>query len=173
MKVIAVMGAGRGSGKTTTVETLVEELTKRNYKVGTIKQIHEKDFSIDTPKKDTWRHAKAGARIVVSSAPHEISVIKKIDKEDRFKEAMHFLEGEDLDIIVVEGNPSVKAPRIFVARSPAMAKKVLGKIKEDICCIASLSPEKFREKEFEVPIYHSIKDIDKVISSIKEHLPRK
>lgn len=173
VNVIAVMGAGRGSGKTTTIEALVRELSNRNYKVGTIKQIHEKDFSMDTPKKDTWRHAKAGARIVVSSAPHEISVIKKIDEEDRFKEAMNFLTGEDLDLIIVEGNPPVKAPRIFVARNPAMAKKVLGKIKEDICCIATLSPEKFNKNEFKVPIYHPARDIDKVINLIKEYLPRK
>ncbi|MFQ5887918.1 MAG: molybdopterin-guanine dinucleotide biosynthesis protein B, partial [Candidatus Hydrothermarchaeales archaeon] len=113
MNILAVVGRGRKSGKTTTVECLVRELTSRGYKVGTIKHIHEEDFTIDTEGKDTWRHTKAGAKIVVSAAPKEVCAIKKLYGRDRFKEAVHMLEGESLDYIIVEGNPKITMPLIL------------------------------------------------------------
>jgi len=65
MFIVAVVGSKK-SGKTTAVEILVRGLTKRGYKVATVKHIPETDLTIDTKGKDTWRHAKAGARTVIS-----------------------------------------------------------------------------------------------------------
>jgi molybdopterin-guanine dinucleotide biosynthesis protein B len=72
-----VVSGFKKSGKTAVVEGLVRELVKRGYRVGTIKHIREKEFSMDSPGKDTWRHAKAGASVVVSLAPTEVAIIKK------------------------------------------------------------------------------------------------
>jgi hypothetical protein len=74
MDMIAVIGAGQNSGKTTAVEALVSEFTKRGLKVGTVKQIHEQNFSIDKKGKDTWRHSRAGAEIVVAASPNQVVV---------------------------------------------------------------------------------------------------
>jgi molybdopterin-guanine dinucleotide biosynthesis protein MobB len=78
MPIIAVVGS-RKSGKTTAVEALVNGLTKKGYKVATVKHIHGIDFTIDTKGKDTWRHTEAGAFITLVVAPNELVFIKKTD----------------------------------------------------------------------------------------------
>ena len=65
MHIIAVVG-GRKSGKTTAVEVLVEGLVEHGYKVATVKHVSQKNFTMDTEGKDTWRHAKAGASITAT-----------------------------------------------------------------------------------------------------------
>ena len=76
MQAIAVVGTKK-SGKTTTTENLIRELTKRGYNVAAIKHIPEPDFTIDTPGKDTWRYAQAGAKTVISVATNETVTIEK------------------------------------------------------------------------------------------------
>ena len=75
--VIAVIGT-RNSGKTTVVEVIIKGLTKKGYSVASAKHIPEKEFTIDTQGKDTWRHAKAGASTVLSISPNELTIIKKV-----------------------------------------------------------------------------------------------
>lgn len=172
VRVISVIGTGRMSGKTTTIESLVHELTARGYKVGTIKQIHETNFSIDAKGKDTWRHAEAGASIAVVAAPHEVCAIKRVKSRERFAEAMRFLEGEDLDLVLVEGNPPVDVPKIFVAGDPERARKILPNVR-DVLCISSLSPEKLETADFKVPVLNSTKDIKKIADLLAKHLPER
>ncbi len=102
MSIIAVIGS-RKSGKTTTVETLVRGLTERGFRVGTAKHVPEDDFTIDTKGKDTWRHAKAGAHIVVSIARNEIAVVKKVDTTSYTLEKVVEEYQDDVDVIVLEG----------------------------------------------------------------------
>jgi molybdopterin-guanine dinucleotide biosynthesis protein B len=173
-RIIAVLGAGRGSGKTTTMEALIKELNRRGYKVGAIKQIHEGEFSIDTPGKDTYRMAQAGAAIVVAAAPREVAAIKKLREEERFHEALTILEGEALDIILVEGNPPVKVPKIFVARNPEAAEKILPRVGEEVICISSYSPEKFRKEEhaLQLPFYPLPREIKRLADLVEERLKK-
>ena len=56
--VIAVVGS-KASGKTTTIEILTKELSRKGYKIAAVKHIPEKNFTIDKKGKDTWRFAKA------------------------------------------------------------------------------------------------------------------
>lgn len=65
------------SGKTTLVTELVQKLVAEGYSIATIKHIPYEDFTIDTEKKDTWLHANAGARLVVASAPNEVTFMVK------------------------------------------------------------------------------------------------
>ncbi len=66
--IISIIGKSK-SGKTTLVEKLLTELKKRGYRVATIKHHHHVDKSLDTPGKDTYRHAEAGAERVVLISP--------------------------------------------------------------------------------------------------------
>lgn len=153
-RIIAVIGAGRGSGKTMTMEALIEEFRRRGYTVGAIKQIHEEDFSIDTPEKDTWRMSQAGAAIVVAASPGEVVAIKRLRGEERFHAALKLMDGESPDIVLVEGNPPVKVPKIFVARNLTTVKKILLKAGEKVICVASFSPEGFKEGyDLNIPFY--------------------
>ena len=74
---IAVVGSSE-SGKTTAIEALIKGLTKQGYIIASAKRIPEPDFTIDKEGKDTWKHAKAGASTVLSVAPKELAVIKKV-----------------------------------------------------------------------------------------------
>ena len=76
--VIAVVG-GKKSGKTTTIEILIKELTRRGYNVAAIKHIPEPNFTIDREGKDTWRFAQSGAKTVVGVSSDEIATIEKVD----------------------------------------------------------------------------------------------
>ncbi len=97
------MVGGKKSGKTTAVEALVKGLVKHGYKVATVKHISQKNFTIDTEGKDTWRHIKAGANITASVAANEIAIIRKTDTS-RFKinDIIKTFENE-VDMIIFEG----------------------------------------------------------------------
>ncbi len=169
MNVIAIIGSGRGSGKTTTVESMVMELTRRGKRVGTIKQIHEDNFTLDTEEKDTWKHANAGARIVVTAAPHEVAAMKRIETEDRFDEAVNLLSGEELDYVIVEGNLRREMPIIFAAGKMGKAEttqKILKDVKGELICISTFALEKF--DKFEFPVLHPKKDAKKMADLVEK-----
>lgn len=72
MKIVAVAGT-KNTGKTTLVTRLVNELVNRGFKVGTVKHTHVR---LDLEGKDTWKHRKAGANIVVGAGGDETFFIK-------------------------------------------------------------------------------------------------
>jgi molybdopterin-guanine dinucleotide biosynthesis protein MobB len=111
--VIAVVGS-KGSGKTTTIEYLIRQLVKEGFKVGAIKHIHDPNFTIDTPNKDTFRFAQAGAKIIATSSAGEIAILKKADEHSEsfhLPEILDFVEKEKLDIVFLEGFHSIIAKR--------------------------------------------------------------
>lgn len=167
---LAVIGTGRESGKTTTVESLIREFTRRGYRVGAIKQIHDYDFTIDIPGKDTWRLAKAGAIAVVAAAPKEVSLIKKVER-DRFKEAFKFLRVEKPDMIIVEGDPQIEVPKILAAADPEKAMKRLAH--EKVICISSLTPERFRSKKIALKIFHPLDEAAAMTDYAQKHLKKR
>ncbi|MEM3622687.1 MAG: molybdopterin-guanine dinucleotide biosynthesis protein B [Candidatus Bathyarchaeia archaeon] len=99
--IIAIVGS-KSSGKTTTIETLTRELTKRGYKIAAVKHIPEPNFTIDHTGKDTWRFAQSGAKTIISVASNEIATIEKVNIENfSFKKILKKCEGHD--IIFIEG----------------------------------------------------------------------
>ena len=129
LRAVVVTGFKK-SGKTAVVEELVRELIKRGYRVGTIKHIREKEFSMDSPGKDTWRHAQAGASVVVSLAPREVAIIKK--RPGKLDKIMSTLQG--LDFVILEGFRESKGiVKIAVARTAGEAAKLVDKF--TIACV--------------------------------------
>jgi molybdopterin-guanine dinucleotide biosynthesis protein B len=125
MSIVAVVGS-KQSGKTTAIETLVKGLTKRGYKIATVKHIPEPDFTIDTEGKDTWRHARAGASTVISVAPNELATIKKVDTTKySLSEIIRNVE-DDVDITILEGF------RKLIEQNPAVLKIVAAKTTNEI-----------------------------------------
>jgi molybdopterin-guanine dinucleotide biosynthesis protein B len=99
--VIAVVGS-RSSGKTTTIEVLTKELTKRGYKVAAIKHIPEPNFTIDTEEKDTWRFAQSGVKTIVSVASDEIATIEKMNTKSFSLEEI-LQRCKNVDLVFLEG----------------------------------------------------------------------
>jgi len=101
MQAIAVVGTKK-SGKTTTAENLTRELTQRGYRVGAIKHVNEPDFVFDTPGKDTWRYAQAGAKTVIGVATNQTVTVEKTDT--RILSLERLLEKcAGSDVVLIEG----------------------------------------------------------------------
>ena len=67
--IISIVGKS-DSGKTTLIEKLVPVLTKRGYRVATVKHdVH--GFEVDREGKDSWRHKQAGAPTGGFLLPHK------------------------------------------------------------------------------------------------------
>jgi molybdopterin-guanine dinucleotide biosynthesis protein MobB len=136
---IAFVGTS-GSGKTATMEYLTSQLTRLGFRVGVAKHIHEEGFTIDTEGKDTWRHAHAGARIVIGASPNELAVIKKTSSEAKFKEIVGALSNQELDIALLEGFSTAsdgiaKLPKVVTAKDVRGLKYTLRGIKPPILAV--------------------------------------
>lgn len=93
-----------GSGKTTAITAVARALKKRGRKIATIKHIHDRNFTIDRPGKDTWLHAAAGASIVVSLAPKELTVIRRGNTAQmKLDNIIRMLRRERTSYVLIEG----------------------------------------------------------------------
>jgi molybdopterin-guanine dinucleotide biosynthesis protein MobB len=97
--VVSVVGKS-GSGKTTLLEKVIAELTRRGYRVATIKH-HTHSTDVDVPGKDTWRHARAGAREVVLKGQGVVAVFKAIETQPSLEDLLSVID--DADIVLTEG----------------------------------------------------------------------
>jgi molybdopterin-guanine dinucleotide biosynthesis protein B len=111
---VTVIGKSR-SGKTTLLEKLIGELTRRGYRVGTIKHHSHRGFEIDQEGKDSWRHARAGSTHVVIASPDRIASYRSLDHELSLDEIMR--EMTDVDIVLAEGYMQAGRPTIQVVRA--------------------------------------------------------
>jgi molybdopterin-guanine dinucleotide biosynthesis protein MobB len=103
LRIILFLGYS-GSGKTTAITAVAGALKKRGRKVATIKHIHDRNFTIDTPGKDTWLHAAAGASIVVSLAPKELTVIRRENTTHiKLDNIISMLRKERTNYVLIEG----------------------------------------------------------------------
>ncbi|MGB9842499.1 MAG: molybdopterin-guanine dinucleotide biosynthesis protein B, partial [Candidatus Bathyarchaeales archaeon] len=167
---IAVVGTKK-SGKTTTIENLIRELTQRGYKVAAIKHIPEPDFTIDTPGKDTWRYAKAGAKTIISVAADEIATIEKVAAVNMPLSAL-LKKCRNNDIVFIEGLKKLVAtkkgiPKIVVAKSMAEAESALGSFKPILAFSGSYNPESLG---FNVPYADGLKNPEKLADIIENAL---
>lgn len=122
MRRIHILGR-KNHGKTTLMVELVEHLTARGLRVGTIKHTHHA-HDLDTPGKDSHRHRAAGAHVsailsrslnAVFWPPQEQSDATDVAAiVDRYKEfEPHFL---GCDLVLVEGDTTCQGTKIEVWR---------------------------------------------------------
>lgn len=113
MKVFSVCGVS-GSGKTTTIERLIMEMRRRGYRVGTVKNIHVEQFSLDTAGTNTWRHQQAGSEMTAAWGPGETDLI--IPRRLGLDELLALF---DQDYVILEGVKEPFLPKILCAHSEA------------------------------------------------------
>lgn len=141
--IVGVVGH-KNSGKTTVIESLVQELTKRGYHVATAKHINQKGFSIDTEGKDTWRHSRAGANPVASVSNIETAVLIR-NGEDQFSPDQLFRFTSQINVIVLEGFSRLvlddkNIGKILCVRSREEDKELREKTKGKIIAVCSARP---------------------------------
>ncbi len=100
-KVIGVAGF-KNAGKTTLVEKLVIELTRRGWRVSTVKHAHH-SFDIDHEGRDSFRHRKAGATEVAIVSKNRWALIHELREET--EPSLHDILAKlaPCDLVIVEG----------------------------------------------------------------------
>jgi molybdopterin-guanine dinucleotide biosynthesis protein B len=143
--IISIVGKS-DSGKTTLIEKLVPELTRRGYRVATVKHdVH--GFEVDREGKDSWRHKQAGAHTVIISSPQKIALIRDVEKDSTLDEIRRRWV-QDVDLLLSEGYKKDVQPKIEVFRKEKH-KKLLCTKKDNL--IAIVSNRKFNVG---VPCFH-------------------
>ena len=136
--IISIVGKS-DSGKTTFIEKLVPELTRRGYRIATVKHdVH--GFEVDREGKDSWRHKQAGAHTVVISSPKKVALIRDVEKDLTLEEIREKLI-QDVDLILSEGYKKDVQPKIEIFRKEK--HKELLCTKEDNL-VGIVSDKKFR-----------------------------
>lgn len=169
MRIITVKGFSK-TGKTTTVTSLVGELKRRGYTVGTVKDIHFKDFEADTPGTDTYKHAAAGARRVTARGPKNTGII--MDERMTMDAILKYYKE---DFVIIEGDCGIDSPTIITA-------KTINDIEEKMCPEAiavsgiiandmqdqmiSISP-KSSSDEKHLPVINGITEVEKMADMVE------
>jgi len=123
-----------GSGKTTLIEKIIPELTRKGWRVATIKHSRH-GLDIDREGKDSWRHRKAGARMTVMSSPEQIAVIEDSEKDPGIGE-LRDRYIHDVDIILTEGFKGNPYPKIEVFRA-SLKREMLCSKNDNLIAVAS------------------------------------
>ena len=134
--IVSIVGKS-DSGKTTLIEKIVPELSRRGYRVTTVKHdLH--GFEIDKEGKDSWRHKRAGAQAVVISSPQKVALIRDVDKDMSLEELGDSF-GEDADLFLSEGFKKDVQPKIEVFREEKHEELLCTK-EDNLIAIASNRP---------------------------------
>lgn len=148
------------SGKTTLICRVVDILTEKGFRVGTIKH-HAHELEVDQPGKDTWKHQQAGAYLTSITGTNQTVVFH----QSPLSLEQLFFYYQDMDLIVVEGYKWAPYPKWVLLRNPAertLAEK-LSHVQGVIC------PE--RLKDLNIPQY-TPEDADQIAEEISNTLPR-
>lgn len=108
----------KNSGKTTLTERLVTELTRRGWRVSTVKHAHHA-FDIDKPGTDSFRHRGAGATEVAIVSGNRWALMHELrdEEEPKLEEIIGRLA--PCDLVLVEGYKREDHPKIEVRRLDA------------------------------------------------------
>jgi molybdopterin-guanine dinucleotide biosynthesis protein MobB len=171
--VIAAVGTS-GSGKTTTLEYLISNLACEGYRIGSIKHIHHRSFTIDKEGTNTWRYAKAGSKVIAAISPEEIAVIKKTDAElNDLDQVIGLLEQEQLDIIFIEGFHSLIAKRkdvlkIITAEDADNLERTLEGTAQPILAVTGVICQQNPESGLEIPVINVPVEGEQLLKLVKE-----
>lgn len=167
------MIGGKHSGKTTAVEVLVKGLVKQGYKVATVKHVSQKNFTMDTQGKDTWRHTKAGATITTTVAANEIATIRKGDTSHYTIDDIIKPFQNEVDVIVFEGFKKLvrteNIPKIVAVKNKEEALEALAKFKPILAFAGPYSTEKTNLK---TPYIDVLKNPDKLTNIVIQKIEK-
>lgn len=133
--IVSIVGKSN-SGKTTLIEKLIQRLTARGLRVGTIKH-DAHSFDIDHPGKDTWRHREAGASIVALTSSERVFVTRKVQAQPSLEEVVADSFAGHVDLVLTEGFKRAGAPKIEVHRSERSEALVCDPATDNLIAVAS------------------------------------
>ena len=92
----------KNSGKTTLTEKLVAELTRRGWRVSTVKHAHH-GFDIDSQGADSFRHREAGAMEVAIVSGRRWALMHELRGDDEPTLDAILARLAPCDIVLIEG----------------------------------------------------------------------
>ena len=126
----------KNSGKTTLTERLVTELTRRGWRISTVKHAHH-SFDIDKEGTDSFRHRAAGASEVAIISGNRWALMHELrDEQEPSLEAI--LERlAPCDLVLVEGYKRESHDKIETRRLEAKDRAPLSDSDPHIVAIAA------------------------------------
>jgi molybdopterin-guanine dinucleotide biosynthesis protein B len=102
-RVLGVAGF-KNTGKTTLVTRLVTELTRRGFRISTVKHAHH-SFDIDHEGRDSYRHREAGAREVAVVSRYRWALMHELAGTDKDEPTLDDILEKlaPCDLVLVEG----------------------------------------------------------------------
>ena len=158
MQLITIKGYSK-TGKTTTVTSLVAELRRRGYTVGTVKDIHFEGYEPDTPGTDTYKHAKAGARRVTARGNNGTAII--MDRRMSIDEILKYYKE---DFVILEGDLGISCPTIITGKTTEDVDKRM--VPEAIAISGIISNDM---KEYNgLPVINGITEVEKMADMVEK-----
>ncbi|WP_300455182.1 molybdopterin-guanine dinucleotide biosynthesis protein B [Desulfobacula sp.] len=161
-KIITIVGKSN-SGKTTLLEKLIVCLTKRGYRIGSVKHAHD-GFDMDKEGKDSWRHRKAGAKATLVIMENKVAMIKD-DAASYIEKMRSYLS--DMDIILAEGFKRQNLSKIEVFRIGSVHKNPLCMADENLIAFVTDS-----DYHVDVPVF-GLEDIHEIADFIESNFLKK
>ncbi|MCB6992633.1 molybdopterin-guanine dinucleotide biosynthesis protein MobB [bacterium 210820-DFI.6.37] len=163
MKVIMIKGITK-TGKTTTAEAVIQELRRRGYTVGSVKEIHFEAFTMETEGSNTHRHKKAGAHPVTARGLRETDIMfdHTLDIDD-------VLDYYHQDYVVLEGDSGANCPVIITGRTVEQLDDQYNDRTIAVSGVISASLKSYRD----LPIINGMTDIEKLVDLIEEKTPER
>jgi molybdopterin-guanine dinucleotide biosynthesis protein B/molybdopterin-guanine dinucleotide biosynthesis protein len=140
--------AHSGTGKTTLVEKIINDLTRRGWTVGGLKHDAHR-FEIDQPGKDSWRLTQAGAAITAISSDEKSAVIYQHELPPTLDQVLAPFNGQ-VDIVITEGFKQSPLPKIEVFRKELGRQLICRGERHDPTLIAFASNA---ELDQDVPVF--------------------
>ena len=125
------------SGKTRCTTELIENLTKRGYRIASAKHCHD-DFDLDVEGKDSWKHSQAGAVTSIMSGKNRVGVVAVTDSRISLRELCDRYAGK-ADLLLAEGYSFESFPKILVASTKTLADERITDI-GDIIAVVNTQP---------------------------------
>jgi molybdopterin-guanine dinucleotide biosynthesis protein B len=135
-KVIGVAG-WKNSGKTTLVSRLIAELTRRGFRVASIKHAHH-GFQIDDAETDSARHRRAGAQQVAVVSARRWALVRELGDDEPEPALETILARLDpCDLVIVEGYKAAPIPKIETRRREGVRNRPLADTDANVIAVAA------------------------------------
>jgi molybdopterin-guanine dinucleotide biosynthesis protein B len=121
------------SGKTSFLETLVRELAKRKYRIGTLKHTSH-PFEMDREGKDSFRLKQSGSVISGVFTNDGIGIVRDFNEKEDLDRIIEDAFNE-MDLVLIEGYKLGKYPKILVMKEQDLEHEIKEFNREEIVAV--------------------------------------
>lgn len=161
--VLSIISRKSNTGKTTFIQGIVPELTRRGYKIMTLKYSCY-DFNIDYEDTDSYKHFNSGAVRTVLVGPQKCAVIEETKGHKELYKIVNSYN--DVDLIITEGFRDINEPTIEIIRE-CMTKNIITPIRNLMAIVTDID-----KLDTTAPIY-DINDYSRICDLIENKLLNK